>query len=80
MVTGANQLTKNRQTRNLNETKNVPKNFGKAIIKFSEKREGLVRRCLGARQDCYQDFIAAIRLKKKCINSIAQLRGLWLEE
>lgn len=64
-----------------NETKNIPKNYGKAIISFIERNEAVVRRVVAAAGDNnYAGFMATIRLKKRKVNSIADLRSLWLDE
>lgn len=64
-----------------NETKNIPKNYGKAIISFIEKNERLVRRVLNsAETNDYAGFMSTIRQKKRKVNSIADLRSLWVDE
>ena len=64
-----------------NETKNIPKNYGKAIISFIERNEKLVRRVLHiADTNDYNSFMNTIRQKKRKVNSIADLRSLWVDE
>lgn len=63
-----------------NDTKNIPKNFGKAIITFVEQKDQVVKRFLAYENVMYDDFFAALKAKKRGINSIADLRNLWLDE
>ena len=64
-----------------NETKNIPKNYGKAIISFIERNEKLVRRVLNTTDsNDYNAFMNTIRQKKRKVNSIADLRSLWVDE
>lgn len=62
-----------------NDTKNVPKNFGKAIIGFIQQREQLVRRLFNNSWKEHNKFLKVLEIKKKGINSIAELRNLWLD-
>lgn len=60
-----------------NETKNIPKNFGKAIIIFIEKNEEVllpITRKFGIE---YKNLLDNLRNMKKKINTIADLRNLW---
>ena len=58
-----------------NETKNISKNFGKAIICFAEQNKELTRRILSSFPDLtIPDFINYLRSKKRKINSISDLR------
>lgn len=63
-----------------NDTKNIPKNFGKAIIAFIQQREQLVRKLFNNSSKDHSNFLKALRCKKQSINSIAELRSLWLQE
>ena len=63
-----------------NETKNIPKNFGKAIITFVEQHPVVVGRALQSRDISYEKFLSSLKEKKKWINSIADLRNLWLDD
>lgn len=63
-----------------NETKNIPKNFGKAIVSFIEKQEKLTMSILQRFPNLdYAQFILEMRQRRRRINSIADLRALWLE-
>lgn len=63
-----------------NETKNIPKNFGKGIITFIEKNERKIRALLRQERVTYSCFIAMMRQEKKSINTICDLRRLWTHE
>ncbi|CAM5999318.1 unnamed protein product [Sphagnum balticum] len=60
-----------------NETKNIPKNFGKGIISFIEKNEWKIRPLLVRNGVNVGEFIVKMRMEKKTINTIADLRRLW---
>lgn len=63
-----------------NETKNIPKNFGKAIVSFIEKQERLTQAVVSRFPGLdYAQFILEMRQRRRRINSIADLRALWLE-
>lgn len=61
-----------------NETKNIPKNYGKAIITFIERNRQRVNRLCEGRDYCYADIIGEFRHRKRNINTIEHLRELWL--
>lgn len=63
-----------------NETKNIPKNFGKGIISFIEKNEKKMRALLLQHKLPFHSFKNAMRHEKKTINTIADLRRLWTSE
>lgn len=63
-----------------NSTKNIPKNFGKAIITFVELHPNLIGNALKEDRVPYIDFVTALKEKKRGINSISDLRSLWLDE
>ena len=62
-----------------NETKNIPKNFGKGIISFIEKHPTLVRGVVEHNGLNFTRFMERIRGVKKVINTIADLRRLWTD-
>lgn len=63
-----------------NETKNIPKNYGKAIVSFIENNKELVKRVLSKFSSMtYISFMNILRARKNKINSIADLRSFWLE-
>jgi hypothetical protein len=63
-----------------NETKNIPKNFGKGIISFIERNEKKVRALLRQERVTYSCFIEMMREEKRSINTILDLRRLWTHE
>lgn len=73
------KLRRRLERRLKNETKNIPKNFGKGIISFIERNDQKVRALLARNNLNYQDFLQRMRLEKKIINTIADLRRLWTD-
>lgn len=60
-----------------NETKNIPKNYGKAILGYIQKnrqRAKLLLQYLGLNADNFFEFM---QQHSRAINSIADLRWLW---
>ena len=53
-----------------NETKNIPKNYGKAIITFIEKNKTKVMQLLEGTSITYADIIGEFRCRKRSINTI----------
>ena len=64
----------------VNDTKNIPKNFGKAIIAFISKNIKVTQRCLEFHGMDTSDFLKALKLRKKNLHSIKELRSLWLDD
>ena len=62
-----------------NETKNIPKNYGKAIISFMEKYKDVVERVCDDLNVPFEDFFGDMLEYKKTINTISDLRKLWTE-
>lgn len=60
-----------------NETKNIPKNFGKAIIIFIEKNQPSLEATCHQYGISFLDLLERLRSVKKKINTIADLRNLW---
>lgn len=54
-----------------NDTKNIPKNFGKGIINFILKNEKIVRKIVTRDRLVYGEFMKQIRARKQTINTIA---------
>jgi hypothetical protein len=73
-------LVEARRQKVKNETKNIPKNFGKGIISFIERNERKVRTLLRKEGVAYSCFIEMMREEKKSINTIQDLRRLWTHE
>lgn len=62
-----------------NETKNIPKNFGKGIISFIERNDAKVKGLLAKNGVNYLEFVQRMKSEKKIINTIADLRRLWTD-
>lgn len=62
-----------------NDTKNIPKNFGKGIINFILKNDRVVRQILSRDRLVYGEFMKQVRARKQTINTIAELRRLWTD-
>lgn len=63
-----------------NDTKNIPKNFGKAIISFIQKNQQLVGRCLERYHIEMGSLLLELKQRKKSLHSIRELRSLWIDE
>ena len=63
-----------------NETKNIAKNYGKAILTFIRKNNKKVRNVLNLCEISYKDFTCMIKREKKTLNTIEKLRNLWTNE
>lgn len=57
-----------------NDTKNIPKNFGKAIISFIQKNQKVAVRCIRRYHISLDSFIRELKQKKKILHSIRELR------
>lgn len=73
------KLRRRLERRLKNETKNIPKNFGKGIISFIERNDQKVRSLLSKHSVNYHEFMQRMRVEKKIINTIADLRRLWTD-
>ena len=62
-----------------NETKNIPKNYGKAIISFIEKCKQRVSEICSHTGVPFEEFYEEMLETKKSINTIADLRRLWVD-
>ena len=62
-----------------NDTKNIPKNFGKAIISFVQRNDRIIKKFLSDEKTSYHEYVAALKARKKNLNSIADLRALWVD-
>ncbi len=63
-----------------NQTKNIPKNFGKGIISFIEKNPSKVKILADKYKFNSNDFTKKLKELKRSINTIADLRNLWVDE
>lgn len=57
-----------------NETKNIPKNYGKAIIIFIQKNRNLLQDILNEHNVSYDVLLEKLRKLKKKINTISDLK------
>ena len=73
------KLRRRLERRLKNETKNIPKNIGKGIISFIERNDQKVRSLLAKNNVNYHEFMQRMRVEKKIINTIADLRRLWTD-
>ncbi len=64
----------------VSESKNIPKNYGKAIITFIRKNEDFTRRVLARLGMEYSAFMRNLRGLRSNLNTISQLRAIWMEE
>jgi hypothetical protein len=60
------------------ESKNIPKNYGKAIVIFIQKSEHYTRSVLKHLGIDYDAFMKHLNTLKKNLNTIKQLRSMWL--
>lgn len=65
------------QSKMKNDTKNIPKNYGKAILSYVQKSTHRVKRLLAKHGVSFGEFMAQVRRNKAKINSIADLRAIW---
>jgi hypothetical protein len=63
-----------------NETKNIPKNYGKAIIIFIEKNRDILEKVFVKNGDSYDKLLLRLPNLKKKINTISDLRNLWEDQ
>jgi hypothetical protein len=63
----------------VSESKNIPKNYGKAIVTFIKKNESFTRRVLGKLGMDYDDFILNLQEIRINLNTISQLRAIWID-
>ena len=59
-----------RKNTTTNDTKNIPKNFGKAVIAFIAKNPKVTLRCLSRYGVDSVDFLSALKSRKKNLHSI----------
>lgn len=55
----------------VNDTKNIPKNFGKGIISFIERNEKKIRNILGRIGINYGDFWKKVKIRKQTLTTIS---------
>ncbi|CAD8099826.1 unnamed protein product [Paramecium sonneborni] len=62
----------------VNDTKNITKNFSKAIISYILNNEEMIQEFI--KKDQYDNFIQLLKIKKNTMTNIKQLRELWVNE
>lgn len=68
------------QSKMKNDTKNIPKNYGKAILTHIQKSTHRTKKIVSHFGISYPEFMSQVRKNKSRINSIADLRKLWGEK
>lgn len=63
---------------NVSESKNIPKNYGKAILNFIRRNEQLAISLLEYLKIDYNEFINSLRRLRGKLNTISELRSLWI--
>ena len=75
----ASSVSEQKIKKGKNETKNIPKNFGKAIIIFVEKNKKKLKPLMEQSGVTYRQVYDELQEKKKSINTIADLREIWTQ-
>lgn len=68
------------QSKMKNDTKNIPKNYGKAILTHIQKTSYRTKKVVAHFGLSYPEFMSQVRKNKTRINSIADLRKMWGEK
>ncbi|CAD8111184.1 unnamed protein product [Paramecium sonneborni] len=61
----------------VNDTKNITKNFSKAIISYILNNEQMIQGFM--KKDQYDNFVQLLKTKKNQMTNIKQLRDLWID-
>jgi hypothetical protein len=64
--------------RDMKETKNIPKNFSKAIITFVIKNGELCKKVL-EEEELYDKFLEHLRIRKKSMSNIKHLSEMLVD-
>ncbi|CAD8163022.1 unnamed protein product [Paramecium octaurelia] len=70
-------IRKSKKINKVNDTKNITKNFSKAIISYITQNKDIGLRLLDARE--FEDFMSILKEKKNKMTNIQQLRELWVD-
>ena len=65
------------QSKMKNDTKNIPKNYGKAILSFIQKNTHQTKKLLQREGVSFAEFMSQVRKNKQKANSIADMRSMW---
>ncbi len=60
-----------------NDTKNIPKNYGKAMLSFIQKNSREVKEVLSKYEVNHLQFMMFVKSFKSQINTIHDLREMW---
>ncbi|CAD8082191.1 unnamed protein product [Paramecium sonneborni] len=71
------QIKKKKKISKVNDTKNITKNFSKAIISYITQNKDIGLKLLDARE--FEDFLQILKEKKNKMTNIQQLRELWID-
>lgn len=63
-----------------NETKNIPKNFGKGIITFIERGDAKIKQLAKRLGLNFPELLEKLKSDKRSINTIADLRDFWIDQ
>ncbi|CAD8071826.1 unnamed protein product [Paramecium primaurelia] len=71
------KINRKKKGSKVNDTKNITKNFSKAIISYILNNEELILQFM--KKDKYDNFIQLLKTKKNQMTNIKQLRDLWVD-
>ncbi|CAD8093356.1 unnamed protein product [Paramecium sonneborni] len=70
-------IKKKKKISKVNDTKNITKNFSKAIISYITQNKDIGLKLLDGRE--FEDFLQILKEKKNKMTNIQQLRELWVD-
>ncbi|CAD8065407.1 unnamed protein product [Paramecium primaurelia] len=71
------KIIRKKKEKKINDTKNITKNFSKAIISYIMNNPDLLKSFFSDKQ--YDDFLNLLKNKKNQMTNIKQLRDLWID-
>ncbi|CAD8075196.1 unnamed protein product [Paramecium sonneborni] len=71
------KIIKKKKEKKINDTKNITKNYSKAIISYIINNPDLLKQFFSNKQ--YDDFLLLLKNKKNQMTNIKQLRDLWID-
>ncbi|CAD8062212.1 unnamed protein product [Paramecium sonneborni] len=71
------RISRKKKTSKVNDTKNITKNYSKAIISYIFNNPELVQKMMSKQR--YVDFVNFLKNKKNQMTNIKQLRDLWVD-
>ena len=72
--------TKKKRIQKISETKHIAKNYGRAILRFAIKNKDLVKRLMKKEIRNYGNFVRFCKKTKRQLQTITELRSLWIDE